>query len=39
MTTRPRQEWQFGRICTPREEWLGKAVPEPVLDPQLPIEY
>src|ERR1700730_5987193 len=35
--TEPRQDWQFGRIYTPDERWLGPAPPEPVLDPDLPI--
>jgi L-fuconolactonase len=37
MTTPPRQEWQFGRIYPPDEDWLATAAPEPVLDPDLPI--
>lgn len=28
---------QFGRIFPPREDWLAKAPPEPILDPDLPI--
>ena len=28
---------QFGRIFPPREAWLAKAPPEPILDPELPI--
>src|SRR5947209_11524161 len=32
-----RSEWQFGRIYTPDDEWLAKAAPEPILDPELPI--
>jgi predicted TIM-barrel fold metal-dependent hydrolase len=32
-----RREWRFGRIYPPDEEWLGRAAPEPVLDPDLPI--
>ncbi len=28
---------KFGRIFPPREEWLAKAPPEPIIDPDLPI--
>ena len=28
---------RFGRITAPREDWLGKSAPEPILDPELPI--
>ena len=28
---------QFGRIFPPRTDWLAKAPPEPILDPDLPI--
>ena len=27
----------FGRIFPPRDEWLAKAPPEPIIDPDLPI--
>jgi L-fuconolactonase len=27
----------FGRIFPPRDAWLAKAVPEPIIDPDLPI--
>ena len=27
----------FGRIFPPRESWLAKALPEPIIDPELPI--
>jgi predicted TIM-barrel fold metal-dependent hydrolase len=37
MATPPRQQWQFGHIYPPDEEWLAKAAPEPALDPELPI--
>src|SRR5438034_5781532 len=35
--TPPRHSWQFGRIYAPDEAWLATAVPEPILDPELPI--
>src|SRR5947209_4181710 len=35
--TPPRQQWQFGHIYPPDEAWLATAVPEPILDPDLPI--
>ena len=28
---------QFGRIFRPRDAWLAKAPPEPIIDPDLPI--
>lgn len=28
---------RYGRIFPPRPDWLAKALPEPVLDPELPI--
>jgi L-fuconolactonase len=37
MTTPPRQQWQFGRIYLPDEEWLAQAAPEPVLEPGIAI--
>ena len=33
----PRRATQFGRIHRPDETWLTKALPEPVIDPELPI--
>jgi predicted TIM-barrel fold metal-dependent hydrolase len=32
-----RRATQFGRIHRPDETWLAKALPEPVIDPELPI--
>jgi L-fuconolactonase len=31
------QSTRFGRIFPPRPDWLAKAPPEPVLEPELPI--
>ncbi len=28
---------RFGRIFPPREDWLARALPEPIIDPGLPI--
>jgi L-fuconolactonase len=36
MTTAPTKT-AFGRIFPPREAWLAKAPPEPIIDPELPI--
>ena len=35
--TVPTFKTQFGRIFPPRQDWLAKALPEPVLEPELPI--
>jgi L-fuconolactonase len=35
--TGPTFKTQFGRIFPPRQDWLAKALPEPVLEPDLPI--
>src|SRR5215831_937047 len=35
--TGPTFKTQFGRIFPPRQDWLAKALPEPVLEPELPI--
>ncbi len=33
----PHSKTQFGRIFPPRDGWLAKAPPEPIIDPTLPI--
>ena len=33
----PRTVTQYGRIHPPRLDWLAKAAPEDILDPDLPI--
>ncbi|MEA2728553.1 MAG: L-fuconolactonase [Acetobacteraceae bacterium] len=33
----PQTKTAFGRIFPPRDAWLAKAPPEPVIDPELPI--
>ena len=33
----PESNWPYGRIFAPDTAWLGRAEPEPVLDPDLPM--
>ena len=35
--TEPMFKSEFGRIFPPRRDWLAKALPEPVIEPDLPI--